>query len=375
VNRPLVAHIIYRLDFGGLENGLVNLINHMPADRYQHAVLCLAGFSDFRKRIKVSDVEVVSLNKKPGKDIGCYMRLWRELRRLRPNIVHTRNLGTVDMQWIATIAGVRHRVHGEHGWEASDPRGRNRNSLRIRRACRPVVQRYVAVSKDISRWLQEDVQANPGKVQQIYNGVDDTRFDTAIAKPSDFPWGQESIILGTVGRLDPIKNQLHLLETFKALRAAGQPWSSQLRLVIVGDGPLRQALQQAVEGAGLQDYVWLPGARNDVPELMRAMDIFVLPSLNEGISNTILEAMAAGKPVVAAEVGGNPELIQHAVTGELYASNDARGLERALGALLCDPARAKAQGEAGRRRAQQQFGLPTMVGHYLSLYDELLCAA
>ena len=103
---PLVAHIIYRLDFGGLENGLVNLVNRLPANRLRHAVICLAGFNPvFRDRIKRPDVEVLSLDKRPGKDLGAIARLWRQLRRLQPAVVHTRNLGTVDMQWIAAAAG------------------------------------------------------------------------------------------------------------------------------------------------------------------------------------------------------------------------------------------------------------------------------
>jgi hypothetical protein len=151
---PLVAHVIHRLDFGGLENGLVNLVNRIPADRYRHAVLCLSGINqEFRRRIRRPDVEVLSLDKQPGKDPAVYLRMWRLLRRLRPRILHTRNLGTVDMQWIGLLAGVPHRVHGEHGWEASDPQGASSRSLAIRRACRPVVHRYVPMSKDIARWL------------------------------------------------------------------------------------------------------------------------------------------------------------------------------------------------------------------------------
>ncbi len=125
---PLIAHVIYRLDFGGLENGLVNLINRMPPERYRHAIVCLAGVgAEFRQRLQRASVEVVSLDKRPGKDVAVYARMWRTLRRLRPDIVHTRNLGTVDMQWVAAACGVRRRVHGEHGWEATDPRGTNRS--------------------------------------------------------------------------------------------------------------------------------------------------------------------------------------------------------------------------------------------------------
>ena len=152
---PLIAHVIYKLDFGGLENGLVNIVNRMPRARYRHAIVCLTGYGeDFRKRIHRDDVEVISIGKRPGKDLKAYWNVWKTLRRLQPEVVHTRNLGTVDLQWAAWAAGVHHRVHGEHGWEASDPEGKNRRNLRIRRACRSVIHRYVPMSQDLARWLR-----------------------------------------------------------------------------------------------------------------------------------------------------------------------------------------------------------------------------
>ena len=153
----LIAHLIYRLDYGGLENGLVNLVNRLPERRFRHAILCLAGYSDFRRRIARPDVEVVSVDKRDGKDPRFYLRVLGQLQRLRPDIVHTRNFATVDLQWLAVASGIRHRVHGEHGFYAEDPQGLNPRSLRIRRACRPAIQRYVALSHDIARWLERDV--------------------------------------------------------------------------------------------------------------------------------------------------------------------------------------------------------------------------
>ena len=118
-------------------------------------------------------------------------------------------------------------------------------------------------------------------------------------------------MIGTVGRLDRIKNQQALLEALRVLREHDRG-ADRLRLVIVGDGPLRGELAGAVRRLALDDAVWMPGSRADVPSLMRAMDVFVLPSRNEGISNTVLEAMASGLPVIATRVGGNPELVRTA---------------------------------------------------------------
>lgn len=373
---PLIAHVIYRLDYGGLENGLVNLINRMPRERYRHAIVCLAGFSDFRDRIRRDDVTVVSVDKRPGKDLAAYGRVWRQFRRLRPAVVHTRNLGTADLQWVALAAGVRHRVHGEHGWDASDPKGDSVRALRIRRFCRPATQCYVAVSKDIARWLQQRVGVPEAEVHQIYNGVDVERFTPAGALPSDLPWPgdgpERPLVIGTIGRLDPIKNQVGLLEAFARLVAAPGAGQRRLRLAIVGDGPESARLRERAEALGIAPLVWLPGMRADTPALLRSFDIFVLPSLNEGISNTILEAMASARPVVAGRVGGNGELIEHGVTGMLCDSLDPGALATAMGRYLDDGSVRAAHGAAGRERCMRRFAMGSMVQGYVDVYDRLL---
>lgn len=373
---PLIAHVVFRFDYGGLENGIVNLINRLPADRYRHAIVCLNGFSEeFCRRLQRTDVEVVSIDKRPGKDLPAYGRMWRVLRRLQPAIVHTRNIGTMDMQWVAAGAGVPHRVHGEHGWNPADPQGLDPRNLRLRRACRPVVHRYVAMSRDIEQWLIRYVGVSPHKVHQLYNGVDSTRFNPAGPVPSDVPWPPHGLVIGTVGRLDPIKNHIGLLRAFAEILERRPDLRPALRLVVVGDGPERARLAGLVDQLRLVDHAWLSGARQDTPDLMRAMDVFVLPSINEGISNTILEAMATGLPVVAGRVGGNPELVVEGVTGTLYDAQSLRALEDALIRYLEAPALRETHGKAARDRAVQEFSLDAMVGRYMHLYDELLSSA
>lgn len=375
---PLIVHVIHRLDFGGLENGLVNLVNHLPPERYRHSIVCLAGFNPrIRARILRPDVEVLSLDKQPGKDPAAYLRMWRVLRQRRPAVVHTRNLGTVDMQWVAALAAVPHRVHGEHGWEVGDPRGLSPRSLRIRRACRPVIHRYVPMSQDIARWLERDVGVPADRIRQLYSGVDVERFGPGGPRATDAARAEEGAgagrgpTLGTIGRLDPVKNQEVLLEAFARLRQR----HAGLRLVIVGDGPLRGHLQSRAQSLGVAGDVTFTGSRTDTPELLRSFDVFVLPSVNEGISNTILEAMACGVPVVASGVGGNPELVVDGVCGSLYDPADPQALQQAILPYLGDPALRERQGRAARERVVQNFSLDSMVGRYLALYDELLAAS
>ena len=373
-NRPqFVVHVIHRLHYGGLENGLVNIINRIPASRLRQAVICLAGYSEFRQRIQRSDVGVYTLGKRPGKDVAVYLRFWRLLRRLRPDIVHTRNLGTIDLQWVAMAAGSSRRIHGEHGWEASDLHGINRKSVMIRRACRPAIHRYVAVSRDIAHWLTTAIGISAEKITQIYNGVDTVRFCPDGPTPADLPWRHGSdrrgIVFGTVGRLNSVKNQGALLDAFS--RVLKLTHGDQSRLMVVGDGPLANELHQRATDLGIVDNVWFTGARDDIPELLRAMDVFVLPSLNEGVSNTLLEAMATGRPVVAGQVGGNPELIESGRCGILYDPADQIGLLQAMDTYCKSPETRAAHGAAARQTVRERFALEAMAEHYADLYRAL----
>jgi sugar transferase (PEP-CTERM/EpsH1 system associated) len=369
----LIAHVIYRLDYGGLENGLVNLVNRLPASEFDHAIVCLAGSSDFQRRITRAGVEVVSIDKQAGKDPAAYVRMWRVLRRLRPHIVHTRNLGTIDMQWVALAAGVPVRVHGEHGWTADDPQGLAPGNLRIRKACRPVIQRWVAMSRDIASWLERDVAVPAERVRQLYNGVDAGIFQPVGPALAEAPWAPAAgtLTIGTVGRLDRVKNQSALLAAFHRILDRHPKLRGRLRLIIAGDGPMRRELMEVIERYGIGSDVWLPGARSDVPAVMRTMDVFVLPSLNEGISNTILEAMSTSRPVVAARVGGNSELVEHERTGLLYDSADPGALEEALLRYIEQPQLRLAHGAAARERVLAQFSLDAMVGRYAGFYRDL----
>lgn len=375
LEEPLkIAHIVYRFDFGGLENGLANLVNRMPAKRYRHSIICLAGFGrEFVKRVDREQVQVLSIDKRPGKDLPSYGRLWRVLRRVSPDIVHTRNIGTIDLQWIALAAGVKHRVHGEHGWTSDDPRGQHKGNLRIRRACRPAIQRYVAMSRDIADWLSSDVGVPADAVCQLYNGVDVERFTPGGSVPADSPWGMKGeCVIGTVGRLDPVKNQASLLRALYLILEQRPELRGSLRLIIAGEGSERAALSELSRELGLSDSLWMPGARADVAEMMRAMDVFVLPSVNEGISNTILEAMASARPVIAGNVGGNPELLEHGVNGLLYKPESEEELAKAILSYVGDGAIRKQHGAAARARVQQRFSLDAMVTAYAEFYEELL---
>ncbi|MDZ7803467.1 TIGR03088 family PEP-CTERM/XrtA system glycosyltransferase [Thiohalophilus sp.] len=374
---PLVAHIIHRLDVGGMENGLVNLINHMPVDRYRHAIICMTDYTEFSQRIQRADVSLHSLHKHEGKDFGVHTRLYRLLRQLQPDIVHTRNLATLETQVTAWLARVSARVHGEHGWNVGDLDGSNRKNRRLRRLVRPLVDQYIALSQQQLQYLHDAVGVDGARLNHICNGVDVARFspattDNRASLPADFA-ATDSMVIGSVMRMQSVKAPGDLVQAFIQLRERlPAEQFSRLRLVMVGDGPLRDDLLKELTAAGLDSQSWLPGGRDDVPQLLRAMDLFVLPSLAEGICNTILEAMATGLPVIATRVGGNPDLIQPGKNGVLVPAGQPDSLADTLVAYLTDDARRDKEGQQARAMAEEQFSLAAMVDSYMAVYDKVL---
>lgn len=377
---PLIAHIIFTLGTGGLENGLVNIINRCPPPRYRHVIICLSHAEDFSRRLTAPNVEVIELHKKPGHDLGMYWRLWRHMRRLRPAIVHSRNLAALETQVLGLLMPGCKRVHGEHGRDMHDLDGSNRKYNGLRRALNPLIHQFIAVSKDLSRWLVETVGIPEGKVCQIYNGVDTQRFASREQSasnlpadiPEDFSPSTNRVVIGTVGRLVAVKDQQLLIKALHNLISLRPELRTSLRLLIVGDGPQRAALSKQVERLSLSDLVCFAGDRDDIPELLRSMDIFVLPSLGEGISNTVLEAMATGLPVIATAVGGNPELVQDGTTGLLFPVGDADALTEAIATLIDNSALRIDMGKAAVAQIRQYFDWQRTVDSYLGLYDELL---
>ncbi len=373
---PLVLHVVFQFSTGGLENGLVNLINHMPESAYRHAVLALRNVTDFRRRVRRDDVAFISLHKGPGHGFQAYPKMWRAIRELRPAIVHTRNLGPLEMQMVAALAGVRARIHGEHGRDIDDPGGNSRRHQWVRRVYAPFVQRFVALSQDLQQYLIGKVGIAPERVSQIYNGVDAERFRPAVDGPERIvgcPFNPgEHWLVGTVGRMQAIKDPVLLARAFVRALELRPELRPRARLAMVGDGPVRPQAQAILDEAGVSSLSWLPGERHDVPDVMRGLSCFVLPSLSEGISNTILEAMATGLPVLATDVGGNAELVLSGSTGDVIPAGDVEAMAHSLIFMAADPRLACMWGAAGRKRVERHFSMQAMVSAYQNLYDRQL---
>lgn len=373
---PLVVHVIHRLAVGGLENGLVNLVNRMPVERYRHAIVCLTDATDFAARITRTGVPIVELHKPPGTSIAIHGRFHAIFRRMRPAIVHSRNLGALEAQLAAAVARVPVRIHGEHGWDVHDPDGTSRRHAAIRRLYAPFVTRYIALSGHLASYLTARVGIAPERIDRICNGVDCERFApdaSARARLSPPELRDPGLVLiGAVGRLEPIKDQVTLAHAFVQALERDPDARRFLRLVIVGSGSQQPALEAVLDAHGARELAWLAGQRDDVGALLPAFDMFVLPSLAEGISNTVLEAMACGVPTIATAVGGNPELVASQETGELVAPNDARALADVILRFARDRALRLRMSAAARRRAVECFSLEQMVSRYALVYDREL---
>lgn len=376
---PLIAHIVYRFGIGGLENGIVNLVNRMPAQRWRHVIIALTEISgEFADRIERDDVRYIELGKRPGHLVRDYPRLYGLFRQLEPAIVHTRNLAALEAAVPAWAAQVPVRIHGEHGWDANDPDGRRRRYRYVRRLYRPFVQRYVALSRHIADYLRAGVGVRPERISQLYNGVDTERFAPAERRAPipGCPFGSpDEWLVGWVGRMDPVKDPLNLARAFVRARELSPAAARRMRLVLVGSGSEREALAALLDRPRLREHVWFAGERDDVADVMRGLDCFVLPSRAEGVSNTILEAMASRLPVVATRVGGNGELIESGMTGLLVPAADSDALARAMLTYFIERSAARRHAKAARHVAEKRFSLTGMVTDYSALYERSLAEA
>lgn len=390
-----------------MENGVVNLVNHLPETLGRHAVLALTEANPaFAARLRRPDVQVLALHKPPGQLLAFLPTVYRTLRSLRAQVVHTRNVGTLEAQLAAFAAGVPVRIHGEHGWDVGDLAGENRRMLWVRRVMRRFVHHQVALSAPTQQYLIERVGVPAAQMTSICNGVDTERFtppqdraairqalaaaaaaatadannanaaaSLAASSAARAALAPDAFVVGAVGRLAAVKNPCLLVEAFAAARARNAVFAERARLVLVGDGPLEYEARAQVTRLGLAEVTWMPGARSDVPQCLQALDVLCLPSLAEGISNAILEAMACGLPVLATDVGGNRELVAQDETGWLLPSGDREALAQLLLRCFEDPARTRAAGAAARARAVTQFSLQTMVDQYHKVYAAELARA
>jgi sugar transferase (PEP-CTERM/EpsH1 system associated) len=366
--RIRVAYLMHRLRLGGLETVAVELANGLDPERFESSVVSFATPDPRQQNLHTARVRLVALHKPEGNNPTLIYRLYRVLRDLRPHIVQTHNWGTLLEGVVAAkLAGVPIVVHAEHG-TIQGGWGR----LVTQRFLWRTVQRVLCVSQAHRQRLVETVGFPYERLTLILNGVDVQAFPPRPADKdtirADLGLELDPIYIGTVGNLRPVKNQALLLQAAQQVCARYH----NVRVVIIGEGPLRGQLVRTAEALGIQKQVCLLGARAEISELLNALDIFVLPSLSEGLPMSVLEAMACGLPVVATDVGGIPEVVVHGQTGLLVSSQDVQQLAAALETLVQQPGLRLTLGHQGRARVVEHFSLQRMVHDYEGLYKSLM---
>jgi sugar transferase (PEP-CTERM/EpsH1 system associated) len=355
-SRLRVAHITLGLEVGGQEKLLLEFARHADRARFDLLVIALGSRGRLAQLLEELGCTIIAMDEPHGLSPGRLRRLCRLLRQQRPDVVHTHDeaplvYGLPAAWW----ARVRARIHTHHhGRLASVSR---RQEFLVRCAA-PLARRFVCVSHDSARYARK-LGVPARRVQTLHNGIDLARF------PFHGPQPDGPVV--TVARLSPEKDIQCLL---RAARHVADT-TPAFRLEIAGDGPCRDELHRLTAELKLMENVRFLGEISDVPALLGRARLFVLPSQTEGVSLTILEAMARGLPVVATRVGGNPEVVADGASGLLVPSGDALALAQAIGNIHGDPETGRRLGLAGRRRAEEHFDVRRMVKRYEALYEEL----
>jgi sugar transferase (PEP-CTERM/EpsH1 system associated) len=364
--RPVrVMHIVFALQPGGMELGVIKLVNNLTSGRVVSSI-CSTRPAGPAKSLVSALVPIFELQRRNGNDPAVIWRLYRLFRRERPDIVHTHAWGTlVEGLVAARAARVPVVIHGEHGTLQL-----RRHQVAVQRWGWTAADRMVTVSSRLADRIAQVTHFPRERIQTIRNGVELSRFGRVNRDDArrTISIGVDSRVVVAIGRLVPVKDHMTLLEAIAIVRSQHR---ENLTLLIAGDGPLKAALTERATSLGIGSCVHLLGHRTDVENVLAAADVFVQSSQSEGLSNTILEAMASGLPVIATRVGGADEMVEDGTTGLLVTPGSGAELAKALGTVLRDPARRLAMGVAGRARAECEFGLESMVARYEDMYLEL----
>jgi len=370
--RTTVLYVIWSLQTGGAERVVADLARGLDRRRFRAMVCCLNFKGRLAEELEKDGIPVFALDKKPKLDLGVLWKLVRLMRREKVDVVHT-HLWTSSFwgRLAARLAGVPVIVVTEHNLDL----WRRRAHFLSDRLLGRWTDRWIFVSREVEGFYRARLPDRPRAFTVVHNGVDlaalgrvDRAAPERVRAEMGLPRGCR--VIGVVGRLEERKGHRFFLEAMRLLLDENRPVVG----IVVGEGKEMAALAARHEALALGDGVRLVGYWADVRAALAAIDVFVLPSLMEGHPIALLEAMAAGKPVVATTVGGNAEAVQDGVTGLLVPPADAPALAAAISALLDDPARAEAMGARAQAAVRERFSLQAAVRANEAVYLECLAA-
>jgi sugar transferase (PEP-CTERM/EpsH1 system associated) len=366
-----IMHVVDSLGKGGLENGLVNVIERLDACRFEHMVLAIRKLGPVADRFPRDRVRVECLGRQTGSSRFQVATLARAMRDFEPEIVHSRNWGAIEAviagRWFGSCA----IVHSDHGLEADAGVKEPWRRIGFRRLSYELAHRVVSVSYQLRDLHAKRTGFPATRIAVIHNGVDCRRFfPNAAARSIRLELGipENSFCIGSVGNLLPVKDHMTLLKAVEAFSERGTDW----RLLMIGEGFERPKLEAFVSARPQwKGRVSFLGSSNRVPELLNAMDVFVLPSISEGISNSLLEAMATGLPVVATATGGNPEVVVDRESGLLFPVGNWEKLAERLRLLEGRRDLRLQLGQQAVDRIHSRFSIDSMIQKYEQLYESM----
>lgn len=370
MKRPIrILHVVDSLGQGGLENGLVNLIQRLDPNRFENVVYAIRGLGFNADRLPRDRVRVICLGKKEAESRIQISALARGIRDVKPDIVHSRNWAAIEAviagRWVRSCAV----LHSEHGLERNTFAHEPLRRIWFRRLAFELADQVLSVSHQLKDLHAQRTGFPARKIAVIHNGVDGRRFypetATRIRVRAELGVSEGEFCIGAVGSLSPVKDHMTLLEAAANIDETCKDW----RLFIIGEGPERQKLEAFVDDRRLKTHVSFLGSSDRVPDLLMALDVYVLSSVTEGISNSLLEAMATGVPVLVSATGGNPEVVIDGSSGLLFPVGNFRQLAKQLLLLRAQRELRVGLGQNALRRVREDFSIDSMVQKYDQLYE------
>ena len=367
-----LLHVVESLARGGLERVVCDLVMEQARQGYKVEVFCIFSPGAFAAELQDAGIAVIAGNKRSGPDLSVLMALRGAARRAKHQVLHTHNPVANYYTCAAEITSWRRLpiVNTRHNMGASDPNDRREKLFRLSVARTAMV---AMVSPQVSQRFIERGIVPAAKAAVVMNGIPLQRYvqsnpSTRAAARAALSLPANAFVIGSVGRLVRVKNH-SLLLTAAAPMCLKHP---QMKIVLAGDGDLREALLQQAQALGIAGSVHLIGERPDIPQLLPAFDVFAMPSRSEGHSVSLLEASAAGLPVVATAVGGNPEIVQQGLTGLLVPSEDSVAFAAALNRMFLDETGRQAFAAQARSWAERTISVDVMTAKYAQLYRDAL---
>jgi sugar transferase (PEP-CTERM/EpsH1 system associated) len=361
-----ILYLALEMDFGGLQRVVNLLVQSINREYFVPYLVCLDRGGVFYEETMAMCNGGFILGRKPGPfDIKMLARLIRIISELRIDIVHSQSGCSLYCGLAGRMVGVKGIIHTDHGRLIPD----KKTAIWEDRISSHMIDRFVAVSAELSEYLKSTVKVRKGKLTTIVNGIDTKKFrprDEMTKKQLKERLGfkNEDILIGTVCRLDPIKNLNFMVECMPQILR----YEPQTKLIIVGDGPMRSALAHQAEKINLTTSVIFLGSQTNIEEVIPAFDLYVCTSLSEGTSMTILEAMACGLPIVASDVGGNTQLVDQS-NGVLFPLNDHGCFVDGVIGILNERRGASSKGKESRKKVEQNLSVENMIRKYEKLYS------